>query len=120
MVPDDPEAVPLPIVETGGRAWAVVWPGMGAHLRSMHRISLQPAGRTVPLRHPMEAAYYVIAGTLEVHDLDVGARHRLITGGMVLVDPGTRYRMAAGSEGSEVVGGPCPPDPGLYTSSGGG
>ena len=118
MVRDVP-TVPLPLVETEGNAWALVWPGMGAHLRSMHRISLRPGGRTVEFRHPMEAAYYVISGTVEVHDLDVDLRHKVSTGGMVLVDPRTRYRIAAGLEGSEVVGGPCPADPGLYAAAGG-
>jgi hypothetical protein len=66
----------------------------------------------------MEAVYYVIAGTVEVHDLDVDARHQVITGGMILVDPGTRYRIAAGPGGSEVVGGPSPADPMLYAESG--
>ncbi|MGH8872436.1 MAG: cupin domain-containing protein [Acidimicrobiia bacterium] len=119
VVPDDPETVPLPIVETEGRAWGLVGPGMGAHLRSMHRISLRPGGRTVPLRHPMEAVYYVIAGAGEVHDLDLDVRHQIVVGGMVLVDPGTRYRITAGLDGSEVVGGPCPPDPQLYAAPGG-
>jgi len=117
VVPDD-STVPLPIVETEGNAWVLVGPGMGAYLRSMHRISLRPGGRTIPLRHPMEAVYYVIAGTVEIHDLDVDVRHKVLTGGMVLIDPGTRYRIAAGSGGSEVVGGPCPADPRLYATSG--
>ena len=64
----------------------------------------------------MEAVYYVIAGTVEVHDLDVDARHQVISGGMFLVDPGTRYTLVAGPEGSEVVGGPSPADPLLYTT----
>jgi len=115
VVPDDPTTFPLSMVETRGRAWAVVWPGMGAHLRSFHRLSFEPGGRTIPLRHPMEAVYYVIAGTVEVHDLDVDARRQVISGGMILVDPGTRYSIAAGPEGSEVVGGPSPADPMVYT-----
>jgi len=117
VVPDDPGTIPLPMVETKGTAWALVWPGMGAHLRSMHRISLRPGGRTVSLRHPMEAVYYVIAGTAEVHDLNVDVRHQVTTGGMVLVDPDTPYRIAAGLEGSEVVGGPSPADPRIYQAS---
>ena len=64
----------------------------------------------------MEAVYYVITGTVEVHDLDENARHQVTTGGMVLVDPGTRYRITAGLEGSEVVGGPAPADPQLYAA----
>jgi hypothetical protein len=66
----------------------------------------------------MEAVYYVFAGTVEVHDLDLDVRRQVITGGMILVDPGTRYRFAAGPDGSEVVGGPSPADPMLYTTLG--
>lgn len=117
VVPDDPNTVPLSLVETRGRAWALVWPGMGAHLRSLHRFSMEPGGRTIPLRHPMEAVYYVIAGTVEVHDLDLEVERQVTTGGMILVDPGTRYRIAAGPEGSEVVGGPSPADPLLYATA---
>jgi hypothetical protein len=65
----------------------------------------------------MEAVYYVFAGSAEVHDLDVNVRQQVIQGGMVLVDPGTRYRIAAGLEGSEIVGGPCPADPQMYAAS---
>ena len=117
VVPDNSETILLPIVETEGSAWALVWPGMGAHLRSMHRISLPPGGRTIALRHPMEAVYYVFAGSAEVQDLDANIHHQLIQGGMVLVDPGTRYCIAAGLEGSEIVGGPCPADPQMYAVS---
>jgi mannose-6-phosphate isomerase-like protein (cupin superfamily) len=116
VVVDDPDAVPMSLVETRGRAWALVWPGMGAHLRSMHRISLHPDGATIPLRHPMEAVYYVIEGTVEVHDMELDVRHPVVEGGMILVDPGTLYRFTAGSEGSEVVGGPSPADPLLYAA----
>jgi hypothetical protein len=66
----------------------------------------------------MEAVYYVISGEVDIEDLDDLARHRVGPGGMFLVDPGTRYRIAAGSDGSELVGGPCPADPALYDSMG--
>ena len=35
----------LPMVEGGGVARAIVWPGVGAALRSMHRIELTRARR---------------------------------------------------------------------------
>jgi hypothetical protein len=63
----------------------------------------------------MEATYYVMSGTVEVDDLDNRSRHGLVAGSMVLVDPGTRYRLAAGPNGCEMVGGPCPADPGMYS-----
>jgi quercetin dioxygenase-like cupin family protein len=114
VIRDDPATPSLAIIEHDGNARALVWPGVGAHMRSMHRISLEGGGRTVSLRHPMEAVYYVIRGEVEIEDLDTRAQHRVEPGGMFLVDPGTRYRIAAGSDGSELVGGPCPADPKLY------
>jgi mannose-6-phosphate isomerase-like protein (cupin superfamily) len=109
----------LPIVEQAGTAKALVWPGMGAHLRSMHRISLSIGGRTVALRHPMEAVYYVIAGAVTVTDLDTGSDQDVWPGGMVLIDPGTRYSMSSNADGCELVGGPCPADPKIYEGLGG-
>ncbi|HEU4917598.1 MAG TPA: cupin domain-containing protein [Acidimicrobiia bacterium] len=114
IIAEDPSLPHLPIIEEDGQASALVWPGIGAHMRSMHRISLEAGGRTVSLRHPMEAVYYVISGELNVEDLDTRAKHRVGPGGMFLVDPSTGYRMWAGSDGSELVGGPCPADPAVY------
>ena len=112
---DNPEACPLAITEGPARAWAVVWPAVGAHLRSMHRISLDPGGRTTAMSHPMEAVYYVISGTAVVEDLDQGTSDHLTQGSMFLVDPGTNYRVMAEGRPAEIVGGPCPPDPSLYS-----
>ena len=53
---------PLPIVEGEGSARPIVWPGVGAAFRALHRIELAAGSRTVPLKHAMEAAYYVIRG----------------------------------------------------------
>ena len=38
----------LDIVQEGGSARAVIWPGMGAELRSLHMIALEPTGLTGP------------------------------------------------------------------------
>lgn len=81
----------------------------------MHRISLDGDGATVPLRHPMESVYYVMSGSVVASDLDEEVDHKLATGSMILIDPGTRYTLTATDDGAEVVGGPCPPDPGMYT-----
>ena len=81
----------------------------------MHRISLDGDGVTVSLRHPMESVYYVIEGSAIATDLDEAVDHKLTAGAMILIDPGTRYRLTATAEGAEIVGGPCPPDPGMYT-----
>lgn len=112
---DNPEARPLAITEGPARAWAVVWPEVGAYLRSMHRITLEPGGRTIAMSHPMEAVYYLMAGSAVVEDLDQGISEHLVQGSMFLVDPGTNYRVVSEGRRAEIVGGPCPPDPSLYS-----
>ncbi len=104
----------LRLVDGGGSAWAVLWPGMGARHRSFHRITLAPHARTVEQCHPMEAVYYVNAGTAVVTDAGDGSRHKVGEGAMVHVEPGTSYTFEAGPQGGELLGGPCPPDPLLY------
>jgi hypothetical protein len=108
---DGPE---LGIVVGEGRARAVIWPGMGARLRSMHRISLGPGSRTVELRHPTDAVYYVLDGGGEARDGDAGTGEPLVPGSMVHVDRETAYQLVAADGGMEIVGGPAPADPGLY------
>ena len=103
------------IVQHGGIARSVVWPGMGAMLRSMHKISLQARGRTKNLCHQVEAVYYVMAGKVEVVDLTDGSKQPLIEGSMVHVEPGTGYRFEAGAGETKILGGPCPADPNLYS-----
>jgi quercetin dioxygenase-like cupin family protein len=104
----------LPLVEHGGHARAIVWPGVGARLRSMHRIELRPGGATKDLTHPSDAAYYVIAGSGEVTETGEASGERLTTGSMVYVERGTGYRFVAGTEALELVGGPAPADQALY------
>ena len=107
------------IVDGEGGARAVIWPGMGARLRSMHRISLGRDSRTIELTHPSDAVYYVIAGTGSAVDRATGERSALVEGSMVHVDAGTPYVLVAGGEGMELVGGPCPADEALYEGTGG-
>jgi hypothetical protein len=115
ILKDDADECPeLPIVESNGRAWAVVWPGVGAELRSLHHISLSRDGRTVALEHPMEAVYYVMEGSATAVDLDGDTRDQLITGSMAHIDPETSYLFVAGPEGAEIIGGPCPADHRMY------
>ncbi|MQA73398.1 MAG: hypothetical protein GEU88_03425 [Solirubrobacterales bacterium] len=110
---DGPE---LPLIAEGGTARAVIWPGMGAALRSMHLLSLRPGGRTRRLRHPGEAVYYVIEGAGRVVDADLERGEQLVEGSMVHVDGATAYELHAGDAGMELVGGPSPADPVLYES----
>lgn len=108
---DGPE---LDLVAEGGSALAVIWPGMGARLRSMHRISLEAGGRTRALRHPGEAVYYVIEGAGSVRDADDSREEQLVEGSMVHVDAGTEYELRAADTRIELVGGPAPADPAVY------
>ena len=115
ILKDDGNCPALPIVERGGSAWAVVWPGVGARLRSLHHISLEPDGRTVTLTHPMEAVYYVISGAATVIDPNDASYQALVPGAMAYIDPGTSYLFKASSSGAEIIGGPCPFDPQMYS-----
>jgi len=108
--PDGPD---LPVVESGGSARALVWPGNGARLRSMHLISLEPGGRTRPQRHDTEAVYYVIEGGGRV-----GKDEPLKEGSMIHVAAGAEYVLKAGADGMQLVGGPSPPDASLYENGG--
>jgi len=114
VVVDDELRPRLPLVEGGGDARAIVWPGVGAHLRSLHRITLDPGARTIRMQHPMEAVYYLVSGSASAEDEQQAHSHPLRPGSMTLVDPGTPYRFVAGDSGAELVGGPCPADPMLY------
>jgi len=109
----------LRIVDGPGDVRAVVWPGMGAAHRSIHRYSLDPGAATVPLEHPGEAVFYVQAGTGEVEDLAAGVAQPVRCSEMVHVDAGTRYRFrCTGMEPLVLLGGPAPPDPNLYAHLG--
>ena len=104
----------LRIVETGGRARAVVWPGIGAQQRSMHVIQLDSGGRTTSLSHPSDAVYHVCEGSATVTETDNDSSFDVGVGAMLHIDAGTTYRIAAGAGGAVLLGGPCPPDPALY------
>lgn len=105
----------LDLVEGDGDARALVWPGVGAAMRSMHLVSLGAGARTRPQLHSAEAVYYVLegGGTVGSPGGDGGAM-ALEPGSMIHVKPGTPYRLEAAEAGLEVVGGPSPPDPALY------
>jgi quercetin dioxygenase-like cupin family protein len=110
----------LALIASGGRAHAVIWPGMGAQLRSLHRIALEPEGETVVQRHPSEAVYYVLEGAGEITDVVVGESHALVEGSMPHIDAGTGYVLRAGEAGMTLIGGPSPADHALYASIRGG
>jgi quercetin dioxygenase-like cupin family protein len=111
---DDADHPPLAIVEGEGSAHAIIWPGMGAALRSLHMITLEPGARTIDLRHEGEAVYFVRDGVATVQDDDAGEAHEVPAGRMFFVEPGTRYAVHAADGRVVIVGGPSPPDPSLY------
>ncbi len=106
----------LNLVDHGGHATALVWPGNGAISRTMHLITLEHGAATKVQKHPGEAVYYVRSGAGTVIDPDTMCRDDVIEGSMIFVEPGTAYRFEAGSQGLDLVGGPCPADPTLYDS----
>jgi mannose-6-phosphate isomerase-like protein (cupin superfamily) len=108
----------LPIVEGEGSARPIVWPGVGAAFRSMHRIELAGGSRTIVLKHEMEATYYVIRGDGVVRDPDEGSSASVVEGSMIFVEPGTAYAFEAKGAGMLLLGGPCPADPALYQRTG--
>jgi quercetin dioxygenase-like cupin family protein len=107
-----PDGPSLALVDGEGSARALVWPGVGARLRSMHVLALGAGARTRPQRHEHEAVYYVIAGGGSV------GPHALVEGSMAHVAPGAGYTFEAGEDGLELVGGPSPADEALYEPSG--
>jgi len=104
----------LPIVEGDGSARAVIWPGTGATMRSVHLIQLAPSSGTVRLEHRVESVYYVLNGSGTVVGYGPSGVTQLTPGSMVHVGPGTGYRFVAGASGLEIFGGPCPCDPAVY------
>lgn len=102
----------IAIVSGDGFARAVVWPGMGAQKRSLLLVSLELRDTTRVLEHSGEAVYYVPRGGGSVHG--AGAEHPLDEGTFVHTQPGTPYWFSA-PEGMVLVGGPCPPDPALFS-----
>jgi quercetin dioxygenase-like cupin family protein len=114
QVLDSVEGPTLPIVEGAGVARAVVWPGMGAESRTLHRITLEAGSRTISMCHPGEAVYFVREGVATVVDADTPHPHIVESGSMFFVEPDTTYAVLASSERVELIGGPSPPDPALY------
>jgi mannose-6-phosphate isomerase-like protein (cupin superfamily) len=116
---DGAEGPELAIVDGPGVARAIVWPGIGARSRSLHRISLEGGAATVRLSHPSDAVYYVVEGDGSVADESAGEDHALRAGAMFHIDAGTAYRVRAGVDGLQLLGGPAPADDALYESVGG-
>ena len=102
------------IVDKKGKAYAVLWPGNGAHYRTVNIIELGVAGRTIDLSHAHECVYYIESGGGCIRDLEINQTHDLIDGSMIHIAPCDRYRLEAGSSGMKAIGGCVPVDPDLY------
>lgn len=109
----------LDIIRGDGTCTPVIWPGMGATERSIHLLLLGPRSRTIRMRHPSEAAYYVVDGEALIVDHDAGLSWPLVAGSLVAgsmfhVESGTTYGIHTDVVGARILGGPWPPDPALY------
>src|SRR5260221_6259476 len=93
----------LPIVKGDGSARAVIWPGTGAAMRSIHLIQLAPSSETVLLEHPGESVYYVLNGTGTVAGDGLSPATALAPGAMVHLGSGTAYRFVGGGTGGLAV-----------------
>lgn len=105
---------PLSMVERGGVAHALLWPGNGAHFRSFNLIELEARGLTLGLRHGEECAWYIRSGYGVVRDLDSDSVLPLFEGSMIHIGAGDRYRIEAGESGLTAIGGTVPADPAFY------
>jgi mannose-6-phosphate isomerase-like protein (cupin superfamily) len=105
----------IPIIDGGGNAKVVLWPGNGSRFRTVQILTLEGGARTIPLNHPSDSVYYVVSGSGSVIDLASGEISPLSEGAMVHVDAGDSYRFSADkSQGIKLLGGPCPADESLY------
>ncbi|MEI2703119.1 MAG: cupin domain-containing protein [Baekduia sp.] len=103
---------PVAIAEgESSSALLAVGPNTGAAHRSICDLRLAAGGRTIALRHPGEAVWYVESGTGTVTQ-DDGAPLELDPGTMIHIGPETTYRIAT-EAGARLIGGPAPPDPEL-------
>jgi len=103
----------LPLTVGGGRARAVVGPHVGARERAFLYVELPEGSRSVELRHPFEAVYYVVRGSGQVRNTDGGDTYVVREGEMIYVKPGQGYALAPRGGAVVYAGGPCPPDPAL-------
>ena len=104
----------LPLVKGEGEAYAVLWPGNGAVLRSIHVIELKPGDTTRDLSHRNECVYFIETGEGVIRDLSDDSTQSLIPGSMIHIGPEDAYRIEAGETGMRAIGGPVPVDPTLY------
>lgn len=103
----------LGICKGSGTVREMVGPSTGARTRSLYWMELAEGASTIALKHPDEAVYYVVSGSVRV-ETTTGTPHHLSEGGMFHVRPATDYTIVADTD-AEVVGGPSPVDPDFGT-----
>lgn len=108
------DGLDLPITVGGGRARAVVGPHVGARERSLIYLDLPRAARSIDLRHPNEAVFYVVKGRGEVANPRTRQMYPVREGQMIYVKPGQEYALVGPAV---FAGGPCPPDPALLDNT---
>jgi quercetin dioxygenase-like cupin family protein len=104
----------------GGTWREIVGPSSGACCRGLYRLDLREHSTSRILKHPGEAAYYVIAGAPLVteHFSDRPSCTRALDeGAMVHVRPGVAYSWATTGD-AQIVGGPSPVDAALGATAG--
>lgn len=98
----------LGITKGEGSVREILGPTTGGRSRSLYWIELASGTSTITLKHPDEAVYYVVAGTVRV-ETSQGVPLNLVEGAMIHIRPHTDYSIVAESD-AELVGGPSPVD----------
>jgi quercetin dioxygenase-like cupin family protein len=108
------DALDLPLAGGGGRVRALLRPEVGARERALLYVELPAQAASAVLRHPFEAAYFVVRGEGAVRAEPGGPAHPVREAQMIYVPPGVAYRLVGPAV---FAGGPCPPDPALFAGA---
>lgn len=99
----------LDVIKGEGRCLEIVGPRVGAVTRSLYWFDLPEGSATITLKHPDEAVYYIVSGSVRVESTS-GPAITLPEGGMLHVRPATDYTIVADTA-TTFFGGPSPVDP---------
>lgn len=110
------DALELPLATGGGRVRALLRPEVGARERALLYVELPAQATSAVLRHPFEAAYFVVQGAGAVRAEPGGPTHPVREAQMIYVPPQVAYRLVGPAV---FAGGPCPPDLALFAGAGG-
>ncbi len=99
----------LDVIKGEGRCLEIVGPRVSAVTRSLYWFDLPEGSATITLKHPDEAVYYIVSGSVRVESTS-GPAITLPEGGMLHVRPATDYTIVADTA-TTFFGGPSPVDP---------